>query len=146
MRGDADQVADVRNRRASIFSSITLLKMVRTNNTRFGRSENALGYSWSWSGSVALVNFSSLLIYAEISAWHVKFNTVKLKLANFHFCGCSTVVIDCCTPVTSWKQVRFFIEYGIIARLEERTEHCMPALWVTQATKTIIYCTLAVAF
>ena len=43
MRGDADQVADVRNRRASIFSSTTLLKMTKTNNTRFGRSENALG-------------------------------------------------------------------------------------------------------
>ena len=41
MKGDADQVADVRNRRASIFSSITL-KMARINNTRFGRSENAL--------------------------------------------------------------------------------------------------------
>ena len=45
MKGDADQVADVRNRRASIFSPITLLKMARTNNTRFGRSENALGWS-----------------------------------------------------------------------------------------------------
>ena len=43
MRGDADQVADVRNLRASIFSSITLLKMARTNNIRFGRSANALG-------------------------------------------------------------------------------------------------------
>ena len=38
-----DQVADVRNRRASIFSPITLLKMARTSNTRFGRSANALG-------------------------------------------------------------------------------------------------------
>ena len=43
MRGDADQVADVRNQRAGIFSPITPLKMARTNNTRFGRSENALG-------------------------------------------------------------------------------------------------------
>ena len=43
MRGDADQVADVRNRRARIFSAITPLKMVKTNNTRFSRSENALG-------------------------------------------------------------------------------------------------------
>ena len=43
MRGDADQVADVRNRRASIFSAINPLKMAKTNNTRFGRSENALG-------------------------------------------------------------------------------------------------------
>ena len=43
MRGDADQVVDVRNRRASIFSPITPLKMARTNNARFGRSGNALG-------------------------------------------------------------------------------------------------------
>ena len=43
MRGDADQVADVRNRRASIFSPITLLKMAETNNTRFDRGKNALG-------------------------------------------------------------------------------------------------------
>ena len=43
MREDVDQVAEVRNRRASIFSSITLLKMARTSNTRFGRSANALG-------------------------------------------------------------------------------------------------------
>ena len=33
MRGDADQVADVRNRRANIVSPITLLKMARTSNT-----------------------------------------------------------------------------------------------------------------
>ena len=39
---------------------------------------------------------------------------------------------------TTWKQaIRFFIEYDTVARLEERTEHCMPALWLTQATKTI---------
>ena len=45
MRGDADQVADVRNRRVSIFSPIKPLKMAKTNNTRFGRSESALGSS-----------------------------------------------------------------------------------------------------
>ena len=44
MRGDADQVADVRNRRASIFLPINPLKMAKTNNTRFGRIENALGW------------------------------------------------------------------------------------------------------
>ena len=43
MRGDADQVADVRNRRARIFLPINPAKMAKTNNTRFGRSENALG-------------------------------------------------------------------------------------------------------
>ena len=42
-RRDADQVADVRNRRARIFLPINPLKMAKTNNTRFGRSENALG-------------------------------------------------------------------------------------------------------
>ena len=41
--GDTDRVAEVRNRRASIFLSITLLKMARTSNVRFGRSANALG-------------------------------------------------------------------------------------------------------
>ena len=43
MRGDAGQVDEVRNRRASIFPPITLLKMARTSNARFGRSANALG-------------------------------------------------------------------------------------------------------
>ena len=47
MRGDADQAADVRNRRATIFLPINPLKMAKTNNfslnTQFGRSENALG-------------------------------------------------------------------------------------------------------
>ena len=43
MRRDADQVADVRNRRARIFLPINPLKMAKINNTRFGRSENALG-------------------------------------------------------------------------------------------------------
>ena len=43
MKGGADQVADLRNRRAIIFSSITLLKMARTSNARVGRSANALG-------------------------------------------------------------------------------------------------------
>ena len=73
---------------------------------------------------------------------------MKLKFAKFVFLRhCSTVVIDCYTSEERWKQVnRFFIEYRTVARLEEQTEHCMPALWVTQATKTIFYCTLAVAF
>ena len=42
MRGDADQVANVRNWRASISLPINPLKMAKTDNTRFGRSENAL--------------------------------------------------------------------------------------------------------
>ena len=41
--GDTDRVAEVRNRRASIFSSITLLKRARTSNARYGRSAKALG-------------------------------------------------------------------------------------------------------
>ena len=55
MRGDANQVADLRNRRASIFFPINPLKIAKTNNTRFGRSENALpGRIQSiWFGSVA---------------------------------------------------------------------------------------------
>ena len=42
MRGDADQVADVRNRRVNIFLPINPLT-AKINNTRFGRIENALG-------------------------------------------------------------------------------------------------------
>ena len=46
---------------------------------------------------------------------------------------------------TTWKQaIRFFIEHDAVARLEERTEHCMSALWATQSTKTI--CTRAAVF
>ena len=43
MRGGTDQVTDVRNRRASIFPPITLLKMARKSNTWFGCSANVLG-------------------------------------------------------------------------------------------------------
>ena len=43
MKGDADQVADVRNRRANISLPIHPLKTAKINNTRFGRIENALG-------------------------------------------------------------------------------------------------------
>ena len=143
MRGDEDQVADLRNRRVSIFSSITLLKMARTNNTRFGRNENALGWSWSWSGSVALVIFSSWLLYAEVSAWYIKFSTMKLsaeEIAFFLHCAgtqqCSKFLF--LKQNTTWKQaIRFFIEFGTVARLEERTEYCKPALWATQSTITI---------
>ena len=39
---DADRVADVRNRRASVLSPITLLKLARTSNARFGRSADTL--------------------------------------------------------------------------------------------------------
>ena len=40
--GDADQVVDVRNRRASISLPINPLKTAKINNTLFGRIENAL--------------------------------------------------------------------------------------------------------
>ena len=43
MKGDVDQVADVRNRRASIALPINPLKTAKINNTRLGRIENALG-------------------------------------------------------------------------------------------------------
>ena len=71
--------------------------------------------------------------------------------SNKHFCGTDTVVnshfssrvqgvvIDCCASGESWNQViEFFIEYGTVEILEERIEHCMPALWATQATETIV--------
>ena len=48
---------------------------------------------------------------------------------------------------TTWKQaIRFFIVYDTVARLEERTGHCVPALWATQSTKTIFHYKLTVAF
>ena len=43
MRGDADQVADVRNRRASIPLPINPFKTAKIKNTSFGRIEDALG-------------------------------------------------------------------------------------------------------
>ena len=43
MRGDVDQVTDVRNRRASISLHINPLKTAKINNTRSGRIENVLG-------------------------------------------------------------------------------------------------------
>ena len=70
---------------------------------------------------------------------------MKLKFAKFEFLRhCNTVVIDCCTSGESGKQViGLIIECGTVARLEERTKHCMLALGATQATKTIfIACSL----
>ena len=52
MRGDADQVADVRNRRAGTFLPINPLKIAKTNNTRFGRRKR-LGIDLIWFGSFA---------------------------------------------------------------------------------------------
>ena len=43
MRGNADQVADVRNRRASIPLPINSFKTANIKNTPFGLIENALG-------------------------------------------------------------------------------------------------------
>ena len=61
-------------------------------------------------------------------------------VVNSHFLSeVHGVVVDCYTCGESWKQViGFFIEYGTVGRLEERIEHCMPAVWPTQATKTIL--------
>ena len=42
--GRRGQVADVRNRRASILSPITLLKLARTSNARFDHSANAIDF------------------------------------------------------------------------------------------------------
>ena len=52
MRGDADQIADVRNRRANISLPINPLKTAKINDTRFGRFENALGKGKIWFGSL----------------------------------------------------------------------------------------------
>ena len=53
MRGDVDQVTDVRNRRASISLHINPLKTAKINNTRSGRIENVLGKGYIWFGSLA---------------------------------------------------------------------------------------------
>ena len=94
--------------------------------------------------------FSSWLLHAEVSAWYIKLDTIDLSTAKFAFFLHCTVTQQPSKFLflkqnTTWKQaIRFFIEYGTVARLKDWTEHCMPALWVTQSTKTIF--TLAIAF
>ena len=96
--------------------------------------------------------FSSWLLYAEVSTWYIKLNTMKLsaeKIAFFLYCTVTqkfSKFLFLKQNTTRKQAIRFFFEYGTVARLEERTEHCMPASWLTQATKAIFYCTLAVAF
>ena len=100
MRGDADQVADVRNQRASIPLPINPFKAVKIKNTPFGRIENALGQTWS--GSVLLRGVVPLwLFHAELKARWVKFNTNKLRAAKFCF------VVHCDTGVTSKFLARY---------------------------------------
>ena len=53
MRGDTDQITDVRNRGASISLHINPLKTTKINSTRFGRIENALVKGQIWFGSLA---------------------------------------------------------------------------------------------
>ena len=42
INADANQVGDVRNRRAGVLSPIAILKLARTSNVRFGRSADTL--------------------------------------------------------------------------------------------------------
>ena len=74
--------------------------------------------------------------YAGVSTWYIKLKYNEVEIRNFVYCTvtqqydkssqicrCSTTVIGCCTSGEKWKQViRFFIEYGTVAMLEERTE------------------------
>ena len=90
--------------------------------------------------------------------WYLKLKYNEVGIRNFVYCTvtqqynknsrirrCSATVVGCCTSEEKWKQViRFFIEYGIAESLGERAEHYMPALWLTQETKTI--CAPAVAY
>ena len=89
MRGDADQVADVRNRRVSIFLPINPLKIITTVSG--SALSKCLGnrIDLIWFGSFA-TRFSLVAIYAEVSAWYIKFNTMELRAANSHFCGTVT--------------------------------------------------------
>ena len=63
MRGDADQVTDVRNRRESF--AYQPLGDGEANNTRFCRSENALPgrVQLIWFGSVATRFFLAAVLY-----------------------------------------------------------------------------------
>ena len=128
MRGDTDQVAEVRNRRASLFPPITLLKMARTSNTRFGRSANALDrVDLVRFGSTR--DFSSWLLYAGISAWYIKtqYNGVECRKIRVFFSYCTVTqqpskFLSLKQSIT-WKQaIRFFIDYGTVARLGERSK------------------------
>ena len=53
MRGDADQVADVRNRRASIFLPINLLKIITTVSGSAVPKRLGNRIDLIWFGSVA---------------------------------------------------------------------------------------------
>ena len=67
------------------------------------------------------------MLYAEISAWYIKLNTMKLRARNLHFLvlywNIVVYQISIFKHSITWKQaIRCFIEYGTVERLEERTE------------------------
>ena len=70
-------------------------------------------------------------------------NIMKLRAEKFAFFLYCTVTQQSSKFLflkqhKTWKQaIRFFIKYGTVAMLEERTEHCMPTLSPTQSTKNI---------
>ena len=87
------------------------------------------------------------MLYAGISAWYIKLKYNEVEILIFLYCTVTqqpSKFLFFKLSIT-WKQaIRFFIEYGTVERLRERTEHCMAVLSPTQATKTI--CAIAVAF
>ena len=102
--------------------------MARTSNTRFGRSANALNRTeLIWSSSIELEIISFVAIYAEISAWYIKPSTMKLGAEKIAF-SCivlyySSLANSYFKQSISWKQpIRFFIEYGTVEKLGERTD------------------------
>ena len=96
MRGDADQVTDVRNRRASTFLPSNPLKMAKINNTRFGRIQKCFGLDLIWFGSVVTRFFPRSYFMLKLVPGTL----------NSHFLSREQgVVIDCCTSGESWKQV-----------------------------------------
>ena len=82
MRGDADQVADVRNRRSNISLAINPLKTAKINDTRFGRIENALGKGCIGFGSLATRcdqdshSVLSWVVHTGNKAPHINSNTI----------------------------------------------------------------------
>ena len=74
INGDANQVADERTRRASIFLPINPLKMAKINSSRFDVSQ-CLG-----SRTVSGYSILSKLVYAGNKAWHTQPNPNNLRI------------------------------------------------------------------
>ena len=67
--------------------------------------------------------------YNEVEIRIFLYCTVTQQSSKFLFLRLKHCSDEYCTSEENWKQViRFFIEYGTVVRLEERTEQYMPAV------------------